>query len=151
MSTAWIRADWPAPHTVIAGTTLRGGGVSRRQYESLNLGAHVGDDELAVAENRQRFGRLCGLPRQPAWLRQVHGVSVLTDPLPDSPQEADAIVSRRHATVCAVLTADCLPVLLAAADGSEVAAAGQDQRISCCDNIRGRHVVKAIHRAIEHE
>lgn len=127
----WIRADWPAPQSVIAGTTLRGGGVSTGQYTALNLGAQVDDEPGAVEENRRRFRKLCQLPAEPVWLRQIHGTTVVADPPAATPAEADAIVSRRAETVCAVLTADCLPVLLAAADGSEVAAAHAGWRGLC--------------------
>lgn len=128
---AWIMPDWPAPQSVVAGTTLRAGGVSKGPFLSLNLGAHVGDDAGAVEENRRRFRELCQLPAEPAWLRQVHGTTVVVDPPADSAVVADAMVSRRTATVCAVLTADCLPVLFAAADGSEVAAAHAGWRGLC--------------------
>ena len=55
----WIRADWPAPPGIVAGTTLRQGGVSRDQYASLNLGAHVGDVETSVVTNRRRLESVC--------------------------------------------------------------------------------------------
>ena len=119
----WIRADWPAPPGIVAGTTLRQGGVSRDRYASLNLAAHVGDVERSVATNRRRFERACGLPAEPLWLTQVHGKNVVSaEPATGAPK-ADAIVSSRPGTVCAVLTADCLPVLFVSEDGREAAAA----------------------------
>ncbi len=117
----WVPADWPAPAGVIAGYTLRTGGVSVGNHASLNLGAHVGDDEAAVKENRRRFIEECGLPREPAWLSQVHGCDVAVDPR--RCVDADAVVGRHAGSVCAVMIADCLPVILAATDGSAVAAA----------------------------
>jgi polyphenol oxidase len=118
----WLEADWPAPPGVVAGTTLRVGGVSRGPYASLNLGAHAGDDPEAVRTNRRRFVEACGLPAEPPWLRQVHGTHVVAEGAePDQP--ADAIVSDRPGAVCAVLTADCLPVVFASGDGGEIAAA----------------------------
>lgn len=118
----WLEADWPAPPGVVAGTTLRGGGASRGPYASLNLGAHVGDDPEAVRSNRRRFVDACGLPAEPPWLRQVHGTHVISGGAePDQP--ADAIFGDRPGAVCAVLTADCLPVVFASADGGEIAAA----------------------------
>jgi len=123
MSVSWLAADWPAPQGIVAGTTQRIGGNSRRQYASLNLGAHVGDDACAVAANRTRFHHGCNLPAEPLWLSQVHGVTVVTDPGDGEIPEADAILSHRAGVVCAVLTADCLPVLFTSADGQEVAAA----------------------------
>ena len=117
----WLPADWPAPPGVVAGMTLREGGVSEGSFESLNLGAHVGDDPDAVRENRARFINACELPAEPAWLTQVHGDLALVDPAPGA--EADASVTRAAGRPCAVLVADCLPVILASVDGSTVAAA----------------------------
>lgn len=122
MSVAWLRAEWNAPPTVVAGTTHRRGGASRGAWESLNLASHVGDDPAAVAQNRRRFARACGLPSEPPWLEQVHGTRVAT-PGDAASAPADALVTDRPGLVCAVLTADCLPVVLAAADGSEVGVA----------------------------
>ena len=122
MSLAWLTPDWPVPARVRALSTQRTGGASRERYASLNLGTHVGDDPDRVAENRARLVASARLPADPAWLTQVHGTRVLD--LDWSPAgEADACVTRRRGTVCAILTADCLPVLLAAQDGSTVAAA----------------------------
>ena len=119
----WIAADWPAPDAVIAGTTLRFGGVSTGAFESLNLGAHVSDDKAAVDENRHRFAAFCELPSEPRWLRQVHGTTVVVDPAAADCAEADAAITRKPDVVCAVLTADCLPVIFSSADGAELAAA----------------------------
>jgi polyphenol oxidase len=122
----WITPDWPAPAGVRALSTLRRGGVSRQPYESLNLGGHVGDVPSAVAENRGRLRRAARLPAEPTWLSQVHGARVLDlDALngAEHPPEADASLTRRPGRVCAILTADCLPVLLAADSGTAVAAA----------------------------
>lgn len=122
MSLSWIPADWPVPDNVVGGTTLRTGGVSTGEFDSLNLAAHVGDEPASVAENRRRFEVDHSLPCEPVWLKQVHGTGVvLGDSAPSLP-EADGIVATAADVVCAVLTADCLPVLLAAADGSAVAA-----------------------------
>ncbi len=115
--------DWPVPPTVRALSTWRGGGVSRGPYASLNLGDHVGDDPDAVASNRRAVRDAAGLPAEPVWLRQVHGLRVadLDAGTPDAP--ADAAITRRRGRVAAILTADCLPVLIAAEDGTAVAAA----------------------------
>ncbi len=123
MSMDWLRAEWPAPPGVQAGTTYRSGGRSTGAYESLNLAAHVDDDANIVNANRQQFIEHCGLPAAPSWICQVHGTRVATDPLPGEYPEADAIVSRQRQTVCAVLTADCLPVVFATSDGTEIAVA----------------------------
>jgi YfiH family protein len=121
MSDDWIPADWPAPDFVVAGTTIRVGGVSTGGFESLNLGAHVGDDPAAVAENRSRFVTMCDLPGEPDWLTQVHGTTVRVAG-EASAAEADAAIARHAAAVVAVLTADCLPILLCARNGEEIAA-----------------------------
>jgi YfiH family protein len=118
----WITPDWPAPAGVRALTTLRGGGVSAGAYAGLNLAQHVGDDVEAVRENRDRLLRAAGVPVEPCWLEQVHGTGVIDADDWQPGVQADASCSRYPDVVCAVLTADCLPVLLCARDGSAVAA-----------------------------
>ncbi|MBK8162747.1 MAG: peptidoglycan editing factor PgeF [Gammaproteobacteria bacterium] len=118
----WITPDWPAPAGVRALTSLRGGGVSRGTYAGLNLALHVGDDPEAVRENRDRLLRAAGVPVEPCWLEQVHGTNVIDADDWQPGVQADAAVARYPDLVCAVLTADCLPVLLCARDGSAVAA-----------------------------
>ncbi|MBS0546015.1 MAG: peptidoglycan editing factor PgeF [Proteobacteria bacterium] len=121
MTLPFIRPDWPAPSSVRACVTTRLGGTSLPPYESLNLGAHVGDDEAAVAENRARLRGL--VPSAPLWLNQVHGVAVADGDDAIGVPTADAVVARRSQHVCAVLTADCLPVLFCDDAGTVVAAA----------------------------
>lgn len=108
-----LTPDWPAPANVRALCTTRAGGVSGGPWASFNLAAHVGDDPAAVAANRALLR--AQLPADPVWLTQVHGVRVidpaLHDPATRSP-EADAARTRALRNPCAVLTADCLPVLL---------------------------------------
>ena len=117
----WIVPDWPAPANVKALITTRAGGVSKGPFASFNLGLRTGDDPQAVAANRDRLNSL--LPQQPSWLRQVHGTSVIeADTLAGRP-EADAGIARRPGTVCAVLVADCIPVLLADRAGTTIAIA----------------------------
>jgi YfiH family protein len=120
---SWIPADWPVADGVVAGTTLRHGGVSKGSYATLNLGAGTDDETRAVSENRSRFRSLCGLPSDPRWLTQVHGSRVVVEPPSGKSPDADAAITRQSGIVCAVLTADCLPVLFAAADGKELAVA----------------------------
>lgn len=124
---AWIDADWPAPPGVRALTTLRGGdGVSPPPFDRLNLGLRCGDDPALAHRNRERLAGWLALPSRPHWLRQVHGTDVLrfdaAPPDTDEP-EADAAVTDRPGVVLAILTADCLPVVFAAHDGSEIAVA----------------------------
>lgn len=126
MKPAVLRADWPAPPGITAFTTLRHGtGVSQPPFDSFNLGTRHsadGDDPAAIARNRSELIERFGLPSPPRWLRQVHGTTVANEPGYDEP-EADAAVTRVPGSVLAVLTADCLPVVLAAADGGEIAVA----------------------------
>ena len=119
-----LTPKWPAPPKLRAAFTLRSGGVSTAPFDSLNVGAHVGDEAAAVAENRRRVRTRLALPEEPAWLEQVHGVEVVDlDRAAPTAATADAVVSRRAGRVCVVQVADCLPVLLAARDGCAVAAA----------------------------
>jgi YfiH family protein len=105
-------------------STTRQGGVSAGPFASLNLAERVGDHAAAVAENRRRLAARAAMPTEPAWLRQVHGVAVTEAGLETgSPVAADASFVRRPGPVCAVLTADCLPVLFASRRGTVVAAA----------------------------
>lgn len=118
----WITPDWPAPAGVRALTSLRCGGVSRQGFAGLNLAQHVGDDPAAVRENRDRLLRAAAVPVEPCWLEQVHGATVIDADDWQPGVQADAAYARYPDVVCAVLTADCLPVLLCARDGSAVAA-----------------------------
>lgn len=71
----WLIPDWPAPARVKACVTTRAGGVSLAPFDSLNLGDHVGDDPVAVAENRRRLTDQFAIT--PTWLQQVHGIAVV--------------------------------------------------------------------------
>ena len=102
--------DWPAPTGVRALSSTRSGGVSAPPWQSFNLGDHVGDDPLAVAANRAALRR--ELPAEPVWLAQVHGIRCVDAAGAAPGTEADASFTRQRGVVCAVLTADCLPVLL---------------------------------------
>jgi YfiH family protein len=96
--------------------------VSRGDFASLNLGAHVGDAAGAVQENRALLARALELPGEPLWLSQVHGSHVVSAEA-DATCTGDAIVARSAGLVCVIQTADCLPVLLTDAAGTCVAAA----------------------------
>lgn len=117
---ALIYPDWPAPEGVKAVSSTRLGGFSRPPWEGLNLGDHVGDDPSAVAANRRQLFQMIGAPQSPCWLQQVHGARVV----PASRQgcEADASITGKPGEVCAVMTADCLPLLLCDLQGTRVAA-----------------------------
>lgn len=116
----WLLPDWPAPARVKACVTMRLGGVSLSPFDSFNLGDHVDDDPQAVARNR--LGLQAAIGCAPAWLRQVHGVVVAAAD-PACVAEADASWTARAGVACAVLTADCLPVLFCDRVGTRVAAA----------------------------
>lgn len=118
-----IVPDWPAPARVRAAVTTRDGGVSTGPYATLNLGAHVGDDPSAVAENRRRLQATLRLAADPAWLNQVHGTNVVEARRYDEPPMADASIARAPGPACVVLTADCLPVIFCDEEGTKVAAA----------------------------
>lgn len=126
-----LQADWPAPPGVRALTTRRhGAGISPAPFAQFNLGnrhAADGDAPANVEHNRQLLQQGLALPSAPHWLRQVHGTTVLRFDGPPvagaSEPVADAAVTSVPGVVLAILTADCLPVVFAAADGSEVGAA----------------------------
>ncbi|WP_409310189.1 purine nucleoside phosphorylase YfiH [Pectobacterium sp. B1J-3] len=119
-----IYPDWPLPETVRACSTTRHGGVSLPPYGTLNLGGHVGDAPENVVLNRQILVDSAELPSAPYWLDQIHGTDVIRigETLPHSVQ-GDAAYTNRSGQVCAVMTADCLPVLFCSIAGDEVAAA----------------------------
>jgi YfiH family protein len=117
----WLVPEWPAPPGVRVISTLRLGGSSEGPYASMNLAGHVGDAAANVEANRRLLRRAARLPSEPMWLEQVHGTDIVShDGRSDVPR-ADAAMTRGRGRVCAVMTADCLPVVLADRDGSRVA------------------------------
>jgi YfiH family protein len=123
MRSPCIRPDWPAPANVIALTTLRTGGCSVAPYASLNLADHVEDDPAAVLANRAVLSRLLPAGTRVQWLTQVHGTGTIRAGEEEGNPIADASWSRTPGRACAVLTADCLPVLFCSRRGDVVAAA----------------------------
>ena len=123
MSANYLKPDWPAPAHVHAFTTTRRGGVSQAPYSALNLADHVGDSPQSVAQNRHLLVEQLQLPSPPYWLNQVHGSVVVEVDEANKPATADASFSDKKASVCAVMTADCLPVLFCDMAGRCVAAA----------------------------
>jgi purine-nucleoside/S-methyl-5'-thioadenosine phosphorylase / adenosine deaminase len=106
-------------------TTTRAGGVSKPPFDTFNLGDHVGDDPAAVAANRARLGRAIGLGAdRVVWMNQVHGdrVEVVDEPRDAAFDDTDALVTRTPRLALAVVTADCVPVLLADARAGVAAA-----------------------------
>lgn len=118
---SWTAAQWPVPARVHAGSTTRLNGRSAPPYDSFNLADHVGDDPGAVAANRRRLRQVLQLPSEPAWLQQVHGNRVVHADSTERPP-ADAGWTQTAGVVCAVLTADCLPLLLCDHRGTCIAA-----------------------------
>ncbi|WP_323847388.1 peptidoglycan editing factor PgeF [Microbulbifer magnicolonia] len=119
----YLFPTWPAPANVRAATSLRVGGHSSGAYESFNLGAHVGDEEQAVAANRSQLLQELQLPAKPQWLEQIHSDRIIEAQADGLVRTADASFARAPGAVCAVLTADCLPVLFCDRAGTRVAAA----------------------------
>ncbi len=117
----WIVPDWPAPVNVRALITTRSGGVSTGPFASMNLGQRIDDDIQSVRVNRAALRDI--LHAEPRWLLQVHGAQVVDADQIQQPVEGDAAVARNPGSVCTVMVADCLPVLLTDRAGSVVAAA----------------------------
>lgn len=132
-----ILPNWPVPANVRSAQTTRSGGASAPPFNSLNLGTHVGDSFAHVQLNRERLASHLRLANKPLWLEQVHGTDVVSVPLsidsqladdvfvneePATPM-ADVVLSRTIGEVCAIMTADCLPVLFCDQAGTVVAAA----------------------------
>ena len=116
-----IQPEWPAPVQVQAISTLRVGGVSGGPWESANLGAHCDDDRRRVEQNRASLSEW-GVPERIAWLQQVHGARVISARAALDTPEADGSVANFAGAACAVLHADCLPILLCDRPGTAVAA-----------------------------
>lgn len=117
-----ITPDWPAPHWVKAYTTTRNGGFSDAPYNSLNLADHVGDNLNDVSKNRKLLQKNLHLRKPIIWLKQIHGNIIISADHPTDCLEADAIYSRTKQTICAIQTADCLPVLVCSSSSYCVAA-----------------------------
>ncbi|MBS0430905.1 MAG: peptidoglycan editing factor PgeF [Proteobacteria bacterium] len=145
-----LRVDWPAPPNVLAFGTLRGpAGDSQPPFQHLNLGVRCGDDLATAMANRADLSFYMELPSPPHWLHQVHGKTVVRfdKPAPQVPYrewdresherlvacepQADAAVTCVPGVVLAILTADCMPVLFCAGDGSGIAAAHAGWRGLC--------------------
>ena len=126
----WLKADWPAPDFIKAGTTLRQGGLSVPPYNSFNLATHVGDELAVVEKNRA----MLNLPNTPQWLEQTHSTKAVLLPNKNTVPKADASYTSENKIVCAVMTADCLPLLITDKDGTCVAAIHAGWR-GLCDGI----------------
>ena len=129
----WLEPEWPAPSRVKAVSTTRVGGGSAGPYHALNLGVHVGDNPETVTANRQRLVKALCLSNEPVWLNQIHGCDVAMLPA-EVGTDADAAWANEADSVCVVMTADCLPVLICNAAGTEVAAVHAGWR-GLCDGV----------------
>ena len=118
----WLVPDWPAPANIHAATTLRTGGVSLGAFSSLNPAAHVSDDNERVRQNRQIIRAMLNLPAEPIWLEQIHSNRAVKAVKTASLGQADASYTNESGVVCAVMTADCLPLLVCSTDGTQIAA-----------------------------
>lgn len=118
----YLHADWPLQGKVHAFTTLRPNGYSQGIYAGLNLGYRVGDDPLLVAKNVERLVTEMKLPYTPQWVEQVHGTNVIAASDASPEIKADGLYSHSKGQICAVLTADCLPILIAHPQGLGIAA-----------------------------
>ena len=118
----WLVPDWPAPANIHAATTLRTGGVSRGTFSSLNPATHVSDDNERVRQNRQIIRAMLALPAEPVWLAQIHSNRAVKAVKTALLEQADASYTNESGVVCAVMTADCLPLLICSTDGAQIAA-----------------------------
>ncbi len=128
----FIVPNWPAPKHVRALQTTRVGGVSHAPYDGFNLGSHVNDNPIHVAQNRQALSQY--LPSEPVWLNQVHGIHAVDAAQTTCVPEADASFSTQKNVVCVTMTADCLPILLCDTAGTVVASVHAGWR-SLCDGV----------------
>ena len=120
MMSSMIRPDWPAPQKVKAIQTTRRGDLSQNPpYADFNLSDQVGGDNHFVAQNLQHLQEY--LPAKVSWLDQVHGVEILDLPS-EKVRNADGAFTTKEKVVCAIRTADCLPILFTDDKGSFVAA-----------------------------
>lgn len=115
-------STWPIPDNVHAYYTTRPHGVSTGCYTSLNLASHVGDTQQDVDKNRRILMNTLSLPDEPVWLNQVHSDQVVEIKEDIPTITADASHTQLDNKICAVLTADCLPILICNQQGSHVGA-----------------------------
>jgi polyphenol oxidase len=146
MTTPLLLPHWPVPAHVRSACSLRAGGVSQSPYDTLNLGDHVGDDAAAVARNREMYAS--ALQAKPVYLKQVHGVDVVTldSHTPDG-RVADACITNQQGVACTIMVADCLPVLFTNRAGTVVGAAHAGWRGLCGEG--GQGVLESIFKHFE--
>jgi len=131
---AWTKANWPAPTRIHAGTTSRRFGYSQAPFDSMNLALRVGDATNCVLQNRSKLIQTLNLPNEPCWLNQTHSNKVVTVSADTGEISADGAYTIHPDVVCAVLTADCVPLLICNKQGTEIAAVHLGWR-GLCGNI----------------
>lgn len=122
-----IRPKWPAPTNVYCGSTLRENGFSLPPYNSLNIADHVGDKSVLVKKNRSYLSKQESIDnKQPEckwfWLEQIHGNQLINLDRENDRNEGDACITSSKYQCCAVMTADCLPILICDSHGKRVGA-----------------------------
>lgn len=117
-----VQPNWQAPSNIKAFTTTRLGGTSTKPFDSFNLGLSVGEDRDTAIRNRSHLTQSLKLPEPPRWVSQTHSTIVQDVSQMEAICEADATFTTETNQVCAILTADCLPILLTNQQGSFVAA-----------------------------
>ncbi len=147
---SFVNPQWPAPSSIHSLISTRSGGVSKRPYDSLNLGDHVGDQIEAVLANRAIFAK--GLPGKPLWLKQTHSTAVSTPQTrkakPSDVIDADASVTNIANEVLVIMTADCLPVLFTNLKGTIVGAAHAGWK-GLCAGVLENTVAEMLNLSIE--
>ncbi len=118
----YLNADWPLPAHIRAFTTLRPGGYSQGIFKGLNLGYRVGDDPSCVTKNIAQLVSETHLPYTPQWMEQVHGAEVVSSENMQTTTKADGVYSHHKGQICGILTADCLPILIAHPEAKGIAA-----------------------------
>lgn len=131
---AVIKPKWAVAESIISACSTRQGGHSVKPFDSMNVGTHVGDITDTVLMNRQTLHQSLALPSEPVYLNQVHGTDIITDKSEANQTIADAVITSQKNKVLAIMTADCLPILLADSKGREIAALHCGWR-SLCDGL----------------
>ena len=122
MEKFWMKAGWPAPNHVKAGTSVRVGGHSSPPYNESNVSLNVGDDPKKVKENRIELLMHLGISTEPIWLKQEHNKKILLVDETPTDIKADGSYTTKKNKVCVVTTADCVPILFCNNEGTKVAA-----------------------------
>ncbi len=118
----FIYPNWDAPKNILAMTTTRANGFSKGEYSSFNLSLSSKDDSKHVTKNRNKLKQQLNLPNEPCWLSQTHSTNVINGNDYKPSISADGLITTTPNTVCAILTADCIPILICSRNGDFVGA-----------------------------